>query len=192
MRSSFSLLTLPNLLTFLRLLIVPILAVLFYIPGESARWGVFILFFVAAVTDFFDGYLARIWHQDSPFGRMLDPIADKILVAVVLFLLVSNQTLSGLHLIPALVILCREILVSGLREFLIEMRVHIPVTRFAKWKTAFQLGALGFLLIGPVLGSASFFATLTGKIFLWCAALLTIQTGYAYFFKSFSHFSEKT
>ena len=129
---------------------VPLVAGLLFWPREPwARWTALAIFVAAAVTDFFDGYLARAWSQQSSLGRMLDPIADKLLVSAVILVLAADQTISGVTLWAAIVILCREILVSGLREYLAELRVPVPVTAVAKWKTTAQLVALGFLIAGP-------------------------------------------
>ena len=129
----------PNLLTYFRLLAVPALAaVLFFVEGETGRWLALVIFALAAISDFFDGYLARAWSQQSRLGQMLDPIADKLLVGAVLLLLVADQTISGWSLWAALIILSREILVSGLREFLAELNATVAVSRLAKWKTQFR------------------------------------------------------
>lgn len=127
---------LPNLLTYFRIALVPAIVICFYIEGDKAHWIALTLFVVAGITDFFDGYLARAWEQQSNLGRMLDPIADKLLVAVVLIALTWQDVIAGFSLWAAIIILCREILVSGLREFLAELRVSVPVTQLAKWKTA--------------------------------------------------------
>src|ERR1700694_3973969 len=146
-------LALPNLLTYARIAAVPAVVACMYWQailqgGVWLRGGALAIFISAAITDFFDGYLARMWGQQSTFGRMLDPIADKLLVASCLLMLAGNGTIKGLSLWAAVVILCREILVSGLREYLAGLRVSVPVTRLAKWKTPAQLTAIGFLLAG--------------------------------------------
>ena len=136
--------SLPNILTYARVAAVPLVAGSLFWPHEPwARWTALAIFVAAAVTDFFDGYLARAWSQQSSLGRMLDPIADKLLVSAVILMLAANQTISGVTLWAAIIILCREILVSGLREYLAELRVPMPVTAVAKWKTTAQLVALG-------------------------------------------------
>lgn len=174
-------LTLPNLLTLARIGIIPVVVLLFYVEGETARWFNCTLFVAAAVTDFFDGWLARRSNQVSHLGRFLDPIADKLLVAAVLMLLVGFGHISPWSYPAAVIILMREILVSGLREFLAEIRVGMPVTRLAKWKTAFQLIALPVLILcggaTPVLGMP---LDLVGELLLWAAALMTLVTGYGY------------
>src|SRR5690349_16817974 len=140
----------PNVLTYVRIAAVPALvACLFFLRGDVARWSAFSLFVFAGLTDWLDGYLARIWEQQSTLGRMLDPIADKLLVGAVLMMLVHDNTIGGWSIWAAVIILCREILVSGLREFLAELNVKVHVTKLAKWKTAMQMVALAVLLAGP-------------------------------------------
>ncbi|MXN63374.1 CDP-diacylglycerol--glycerol-3-phosphate 3-phosphatidyltransferase [Stappia sp. GBMRC 2046] len=179
--------SLPNLLTYGRILAVPALAFCFYFPGHGARWTALAIFVIAALTDFLDGYLARAWQQQSRLGQMLDPIADKLLVAVSLLMMAGDGTIGGWSMIAAIIILCREILVSGLREFLAELRVSVPVTRLAKWKTAVQLAALALLIAGPA-GEAVLPGTvLIGLISLWIAATLTLYTGYDYFRAGIGH-----
>ncbi|WP_371349043.1 CDP-diacylglycerol--glycerol-3-phosphate 3-phosphatidyltransferase [Ancylobacter sp. IITR112] len=178
--------SLPNILTYGRCVAVPLVAAcLFWSDilegGLWLRWIAVALYVVAAVTDFFDGYLARAWSQQSAIGRMLDPIADKLLVSASLLMLASDGTIRGWSLWAALVILCREILVSGLREFLAELRVSVPVTRLAKWKTTAQLVAVGVLLAGPAADLVVPGITLFGIGLLWIAALLTLYTGWDYF-----------
>lgn len=171
--------SLPNALTLSRIVVIPILVGLFYVPGEAARWIACGLFVIAAITDYFDGYLARRWSQISAFGRFLDPIADKLLVAAVILMLVATDVIQGLVVLPALIILCREVLVSGLREFLAGLNVGLPVSRLAKWKTMLQMMALGFLIVGDAGPSAVPVQTI-GELGLWIAALLTLATGYDY------------
>lgn len=174
-------LSLPNLLTYGRCLAVPAVVGLLFWPNESwARWWALGIFVAAAITDYFDGWLARAWNQQSALGRMLDPIADKLLVAAVLLMLVAHETIAGWNIWAAIVILLREILVSGLREFLAELKVSVPVSKVAKYKTTVQLVALGFLVAGPA-GDAVFpVTTLVGLVLLWAAALLTLYTGWDY------------
>ena len=179
---------LPNLLTYGRMVAVPFVAACLFAPDEFAmRWLALAVFVIAGITDFFDGYLARVWQQQSSLGRMLDPIADKLLVAAVLFMLVNDRTLSGIHVVAAIVILCREILVSGLREFLAELKVSLPVSRVAKWKTTAQLIALGFLICGPAGDRVLPGTTTIGLVLLWIAATLTIYTGWDYLFSGIRH-----
>jgi cardiolipin synthase len=178
---------LPNLLTYFRILMVPAIFGCFYLEGDWARWTALGIFILAAITDFFDGYLARKWEQQSNLGRMLDPIADKLLVAAVLLVLTRDGTIAGYSLWAALIILCREILVSGLREFLAGLRVSVPVTALAKWKTAIQMIALAFLIAGPAGDKLLPFITHTGVLLLWAAAILTLYTGYDYFRAGLRH-----
>ena len=173
---------LPNVLTFSRVLAIPVVVCfLLIIEDPQGSWLAFAAYTYACVTDFFDGYLARVWHQQSAFGRFLDPIADKLLIAAVLLVLVGVDRVSDLTVLPAAVILCREILVSGLREFLAEVQVSVPVSTLAKWKTTIQMLALGFLLVGP---SGPMFGPLSttdiGIYGLWGAAALTLVTGLDY------------
>jgi CDP-diacylglycerol---glycerol-3-phosphate 3-phosphatidyltransferase len=180
--------SLPNVLTYARVVAVPIVAGLLFWPHEPwARWTALAIFIVAAITDFFDGYLARAWAQQSSLGRMLDPIADKLLVSAVILMLAADQTISGVTLWAAIVILCREILVSGLREYLAELRVPVPVTRVAKWKTTAQLVALGFLIAGPAGEAVLAGSTWIGIVLLWIAAILTLYTGWDYMKASYDH-----
>ena len=145
----------------------------------------------AAITDFFDGYLARAWSQQSSLGRMLDPIADKLLVAAVLLTLAADRTIVGAALVAAIVILCREILVSGLREYLAELRVSVPVTRLAKWKTTLQLVAVGFLIAGPAGDAIVPVVTRVGITLLWLSALLTLYTGWDYLRAGLHHLTKE-
>ncbi len=180
-------LSLPNLLTYGRILAVPAVAFCFYFEGTTPRWIALGIFIVAAITDFFDGYLARAWQQQSALGRMLDPIADKLLVSVSLLMLAADGTIGGWSLVAAIIILCREILVSGLREFLAELQVSVPVTKLAKWKTTVQLIAIAVLLAGPAGDTIFQYTTLTGLTALWIAAILTLYTGYDYFRAGIGH-----
>jgi cardiolipin synthase len=174
-------LSLPNILTYGRLAAVPaVVALLFWPEDLWSRWFAAAIFVAAAVTDYLDGYFARTYSQQSALGRMLDPIADKLLVAACLLMLVSDGTIHGWNLWAAIVILSREILVSGLREFLAELKVSVPVSRVAKWKTALQLVAVGFLIAGPAGETVLEGAVLIGTGLLWVAAVLTIYTGWDY------------
>ncbi len=171
--------TLPNLLTLSRVAAIPLLVGAFYLPAPLTYWVCLGLFVFAAVTDFFDGYLARARNQVSDFGRLLDPIADKLLVAAALFMLVASGRLAGLGVVAALIILCREFIIAGLREFLAGGTVVVPVSPLAKWKTTVQMAAIAILLAGPG-APAAVPATLIGEIGLWIAALLTVITGIDY------------
>ncbi len=178
-------LALPNLLTYGRIAAVPVVVALLYwqsIEGGALwlRWVALAFFAVAGVTDFFDGYLARVWEQQSSLGRMLDPIADKLLVSSCLLMLAAEEIIRGWSLLAAVIILCREILVSGLREYLAELRVSVPVTRLAKWKTMGQMVAIGFLIAGPAGDQVIPDVTRVGIFLLWASALLTLYTGYDY------------
>ncbi|MCE6074450.1 CDP-diacylglycerol--glycerol-3-phosphate 3-phosphatidyltransferase [Agrobacterium vitis] len=186
--------SIPNLLTYGRILAVPLIVLCFYLEGklqstDFARWAALAIFVIASITDFFDGYLARIWNQTSNIGRMLDPIADKLLVATCLLLMAADteKTIAGWSLWAAIIILCREILVSGLREYLAELKVSVPVTRIAKWKTTVQMVALAFLLAGPAGDKVLPYTTQIGIGLLWIAAALTMYTGYDYFKAGVKH-----
>lgn len=188
-------LALPNILTYSRIAAVPVVVGCMYAQsiGEGPlwlRWVALAIFIAAGVTDFLDGYYARIWDQSSAFGRMLDPIADKLLVASCLLMLAADGTIKGWSLWAAIVILCREILVSGLREYLAALRVSVPVTKLAKWKTTAQLVAIGFLLAGEAGDRVFPFVTQLGLLLLWLSALLTIYTGWDYFRAGIHHLIE--
>jgi CDP-diacylglycerol--glycerol-3-phosphate 3-phosphatidyltransferase/cardiolipin synthase len=177
-------LTLPNLLTLSRIFAVPILVALLWYPGWELGYGLgFGLYCLMGITDYFDGYLARAQGAVSKLGVFLDPIADKIMVAAVVVMLVGTRheaaSITGLHLIPALIILLREMAVSGLREFLADLRVSVPVSQLAKWKTTLQLVALGALILAGAL-PASAWIKQVGLVSLWGAAALTLVTGWDY------------
>jgi cardiolipin synthase len=175
---------LPNLLTLSRIAAIPVLVALASTNTPVANLAACIVFSLAAITDYFDGWLARSRQQHSNLGRMLDPIADKLLVGAALMMLVGQNRLSPLALYPAIVIMLREILVSGLREYLAGIRVSLPVTSLAKWKTGFQMGALGTLLAGTnsttILHLSFLPITAIGESMLWVAAALTLITGWDY------------
>jgi cardiolipin synthase len=178
-------LALPNILTYARIVAVPLVVACMYWEsviegGLWLGWLAVVIFVAAGVTDFLDGYFARIWGQQSSLGRMLDPIADKLLVASCLLMLAAEQTIRGWSLFAAVVILCREILVSGLREYLAELRVSVPVTRLAKWKTTLQLISVGFLIAGQAGDVIVPVITEIGIALLWLSALLTLYTGWDY------------
>jgi CDP-diacylglycerol--glycerol-3-phosphate 3-phosphatidyltransferase len=178
-------LSLPNLLTLSRILAVPILVFLLWRPAPLDYAITFVLYCVVGITDYFDGYLARAQGRISRLGQFLDPIADKIMVGAVLVMLISSRKanpmpeIAGLHIIPALVILLREIIVSGLREFLADLRVSVPVSALAKWKTTFQMVALGALILGGAVPHMPW-VHMVGIVCLWAAAGLTLVTGYDY------------
>jgi len=177
-------LTLPNILTLSRIFTVPLLVALLWFPGWELGYALgFVLYCLMGVTDYFDGYVARAQGAVSRLGIFLDPIADKIMVAAVILMLASSRhepaSIQGLHLIPALVILLREIAVSGLREFLAGLRVSVPVSQLAKWKTTLQLIALGALILAGALPALAWIKDF-GLICLWGAAILTLVTGWDY------------
>ncbi len=178
---------LPNAMTLGRIVLIPVIMVTFFVPGPEARWVAAGLFALAAATDWVDGWLARRWRVLSDFGRVLDPIADKLLVAAVLLLLAGFDRLSDLGLVAAVIILFREVLVSGLREFMAERGVGMPVTRLAKWKTTAQLVALPLLLVGDAVNVGGLPLSWVGEAFLWLAAVLTAQTGYLYTRQALAH-----
>lgn len=197
-RPSRRTLNLANGLTYFRCACVPAVVACFFWGWEftgqnyAARWTALTIFIIAAITDYADGWVARRFDQTTNIGRMLDPIADKLLVAATLLLLAADGSIAGWSLWAAVIILCREILVSGLREYLADLRVSVPVTRVAKWKTAMQLTAIGFLIAGPagdrMLGAA--IVTPIGILLLWIAALLTLYTGWDYFRAGVRHLVE--
>src|SRR5258708_19914412 len=188
-------LAVPNLLTYARIIAVPAVVACLYWQdilqgGIWLRWVAVALFSAGGITDFIEGYLARKWGELSSFGKMLDPIADKVLVASCLLMLAADGTIRGWSLWAAIVILCREILVSGLREYLAELRVSIPVTALAKWKTTLQLVAVGFLIAGKAGDAVVPVVTPIGLALLWLSALLTLYTGWDYFRAGVRHLTE--
>ena len=185
-------LNLPNILTYARVAAVPVVAALLFWPLEEwARWTALAVFVAAAVTDFFDGYLARVWQQQSSLGRMLDPIADKLLVAICLLMLAADGEIAGFSLWAAIIILSREILVSGLREYLAGLQVSVPASRVAKFKTAMQLVAVGFLIAGPAGDKILPGTTIIGLSLLWAAALLTLYSGWDYLRAGLKHMTDE-
>jgi cardiolipin synthase len=189
-------LALPNILTYGRIVAVPVVVGCMFWQnilhgGIWLRWVALAVFIAAGVSDFLDGYFARIWAQQSSLGRMLDPIADKLLVASCLLMLGAEKTIHGWSLWAAVVILCREILVSGLREYLAELRVSVPVTALAKWKTTLQLVAVGFLICGEAGDDIVPIVTQTGIALLWLSALLTLYTGWDYLRASVQHLTQE-
>ncbi|SFL26716.1 CDP-diacylglycerol--glycerol-3-phosphate 3-phosphatidyltransferase [Bradyrhizobium sp. NFR13] len=195
-RAANSAMSLPNILTMARIAAIPVVVGCIYSQSIMdgplwLRWVALAVFIGAAVTDFLDGYYARIWNQQSAFGRMLDPIADKLLVASCLLMLAADGIIHGWTLWAAIVILCREILVSGLREYLAALRVSVPVTKVAKWKTTAQLIAIGFLLAGEAGDQVIPITTQLGLLLLWISALVTIYTGYDYFRSGIHHLIEE-
>src|SRR5499425_1421513 len=189
-------LALPNLLTYGRIAAVPAVVACMYWQdiwqgGIWLRWVALAIFIAAGVTDFLDGYFARKYGEQSIFGQMLDPIADKLLVASCLMMLAVDGTIRGAHVWAAIVILCREILVSGLREYLAGLRVSVPVTRLAKWKTTVQLVAIGFLIAGKAGDQIMPLTTDIGLALLWISAIVTLYTGWDYFRAGMRHLVEE-
>jgi cardiolipin synthase len=181
--------SLPNLLTISRILVIPLIVATFYIDGPAVRWIGCVLFIAAAVTDFFDGYFASRRNRVSKLGRFLDPIADKLLVSAVLLMLTAFDRITQVSVLPALIILLREILVSGLREFLAELRIGMPVSRLAKWKTGIQMTSLPMLLVGDAAPSW-LPAQPIGELCLWAAAVLTLITGWDYLRAGLKHMAD--
>jgi cardiolipin synthase len=192
-RSSLSL---PNILTCARIAAIPVVVGCVFVQSILdgplwLRWVALAVFVAAGITDYLDGYYARIWDQHSALGRMLDPIADKLLVASCLLMLAAENSIHGWTLWAAIVILCREILVSGLREYLAGLRVSVPVTKLAKWKTTMQLVAIGFLITGEAGEMVFPPITLIGIVLLWTSAIVTIYTGWDYFRAGIRHLIEE-
>ena len=184
-------LKIPNILTIGRIILVPIFILTFYLPGALGDWIPFFIFVLASFTDFLDGLLARLYKEESKLGELLDPIADKIIIASALVLLVMDATIIDFEVIAAIIILIREILISGLREFLAKVQVSIPVTSLAKFKTFIQMFAIAILLRGDsgnkIVNFGDYNAHTIGIILLWIAAFLTIYTGYDYVRKKIHH-----
>ena len=181
----------PNILTIGRIIIVPFFVVSFFLPGFYGEIIPFLLFLLASFTDFLDGLLARLYKEESKLGELLDPIADKIIVSAALILLVMNGTIQNYEVIAAIIILTREILISGLREFLGKVQVQMPVTSLAKVKTFIQMFSIAILLTGEtgntIINFENYNAQTVGIILLWLSAFLTLYTGYDYFRKGIDH-----
>ena len=181
----------PNYLTIGRIIIVPIFVFTFYLPGTYGDLLPFLLFTIASFTDFLDGLLARMYKEESKLGELLDPIADKIIVATALILLVMNGTIKNFEVIAAIIILTREILISGLREFLAKGKINLPVSSLAKLKTFLQMFAIAMLLTGEtgnkIINFQDYNAQTIGIILLWLSAALTLFTGYDYMRKGIDH-----
>jgi cardiolipin synthase len=178
-----------NILTLSRIAAIPLIAALLFLELPVFRWLALSLYVIACVTDFLDGYIARRMDQVSALGRFLDPIADKLVVGAILMAMTATQQIAGWSILPALIIMCREIMVSGLREYLATLKIGIPVTVLAKWKTTAQMVALGFLIVGNA-GPDWLPVTLTGDILLWFAAMLTVITGYDYLRLGLRHMAD--
>lgn len=181
-------LKIPNILTIGRIILVPILVFVFFVPGPLGDWLACGIFIIASFTDFVDGFLARLLKQQSRLGEMLDPIADKIIVVTALVLLVKNDVIAEINIVAAIIILCREILVSGLREYLAKFKLKMPVSQLAKVKTFFQMFSISILLAGnsgdKLLGG---YGLEIGITLLWLSAILTVYTGYDYIKKGIDH-----
>ncbi|WP_026168316.1 CDP-diacylglycerol--glycerol-3-phosphate 3-phosphatidyltransferase [Kordiimonas gwangyangensis] len=179
--------TIPNLLTLSRIFVIPVLVASFFLDQPLGSHIAFITFALAGITDFFDGYLARATGSVSKIGVFLDPIADKLMVAAVIVMVVYAQWVNGVHVIAAVIIMCRELLVSGLREFLAGVHVSVPVSMLAKWKTTVQMLALGMLVWSKGAVEFGLPAQEIGIAALWIAAVLTLYTGYDYLRASLKH-----
>ena len=184
-------LKIPNILTIGRIILVPIFVFTFYLPGLLGDLIPFFIFLLASFTDFLDGLLARLYKEESKLGELLDPIADKIIVAAALVLLVMNDTIRNYEVIAAIIILTREILISGLREFLAKGQIKLPVSNLAKLKTVLQMVSIAFLLSGDtgnkIINFQDYNAQTIGIILLWLSAFLTLFTGYDYMRKGIDH-----
>ena len=181
----------PNILTIGRIIIVPFFVISFFLPGFYGEIIPFLLFILASFTDFLDGLLARLYKEESKLGELLDPIADKIIVSTALILLVMNGTIQNYEVIAAIIILTREILISGLREFLADVQIKIPVSGLAKGKTFIQMFSIAILLTGEtgnkIINFEDYNAQTVGIILLWLSAFLTLYTGYDYVRKGIEH-----
>jgi CDP-diacylglycerol--glycerol-3-phosphate 3-phosphatidyltransferase/cardiolipin synthase len=185
----------PNILTIGRIIIVPFFVISFFLPGFYGEIIPFLLFILASFTDFLDGLLARLYKEESKLGELLDPIADKIIVSAALILLVMNRTIQNYEVIAAIIILTREILISGLRELLAEVQIKIPVSSLAKGKTFIQMFSIAILLTGEtgnkIINFEDYNAQTVGIILLWLSAFLTLYTGYDYVRKGIEHVISK-
>lgn len=175
-----------NLLTFGRILAIPYIVYSFYGTEPYWMWIGFGLYSIAAITDFFDGYIARKWNITTRLGRFLDPLADKLIVTAMILMLAGFSKIQGIHLVPAVIILCREMTISGLREHLSALSIDVPVSSIAKWKTTIQMFSLGFLMVGddrvPAIPSG-----FIGNVLLWISALLSVYSGFKYLSKNWKH-----
>lgn len=180
---------LPNLLTFARIALTPVFVAAFWLEMPVGRWVVLGIFLIAAITDYADGWVARRRNVESRLGQMLDPIADKLLIASALVMLVYMDDIRGWVIIPALVILAREILVSGMREFLATISVQVPVSSISKFKTVLQVVAISMLIVAPAIEHVWGWMHRAGILTLWAAAVLTIYTGFSYVQANLSHVS---
>ena len=177
----------PNILTLSRILLIPFIMGTFYVNNFWSKWVAAFLFVVACLTDFLDGYIARQWSQITKIGSFLDPIADKLLVSSIILCLAGFGQLNKISLIPALIILLREVMVSGLREFVSEIQVNIPVTFLSKWKTAIQMMSLSLLLVEDAIPTCYMFNISFGEVLLWLAAFMTIVSGIQHLRSAFKY-----
>ena len=178
--------TIPNIITFIRIILIPIILYLLFSENPNIVLLAGGLFIISSISDYFDGYLARVLNQSSKLGTLLDPIADKLLIASVIVVLVDTNVISNLHVIPAIIILLREIAISGLREFLAKMNTDMPVSKLAKYKTTFQMVSLSILIISLGFQLNDFLWNL-GLVTLWIAANITLLSGYNYMAKGLKH-----
>ncbi|MDC0968618.1 MAG: CDP-diacylglycerol--glycerol-3-phosphate 3-phosphatidyltransferase [Alphaproteobacteria bacterium] len=178
--------TIPNIITFIRIILIPIILYLLFSENPNIVLLAGGLFIISSISDYFDGYLARVLNQSSKLGTLLDPIADKLLIASVIVVLVDTNVISNLHVIPAIIILLREIAISGLREFLAKMNTDMPVSKLAKYKTTFQMVSLSILIISLGFQLNDFLWNL-GLVTLWIAAIITLLSGYNYMAKGLKH-----
>ena len=178
--------TIPNIITFIRIILIPIILYLLFSENPNIVLLAGGLFIISSISDYFDGYLARVLNQSSKLGTLLDPIADKLLIASVIVVLVDTNVISNLHVIPAIIILLREIAISGLREFLAKMNTDMPVSKLAKYKTTFQMVSLSILIISLGFELNDFLWNL-GLVTLWIAAIITLLSGYNYMAKGLKH-----
>ena len=178
--------TIPNIITFIRIFLIPIILYLLFSENPNIVLIAGLLFIVSSVSDYFDGYLARTLNQSSKLGTLLDPIADKLLIASVIVVLVDTGVISNIHVVPAIIILLREIAISGLREFLAKLNTDMPVSKLAKYKTTFQMVSLSILIISLGFELNDLLWNI-GLITLWIAAIITLLSGYYYMVKGLKH-----
>jgi len=178
--------TIPNIITFIRIFLIPIILYLLFSENPNIVLIAGLLFIVSSISDYFDGYLARTLNQSSKLGTLLDPIADKLLIASVIVVLVDTGVISNIHVVPAIIILLREIAISGLREFLAKLNTDMPVSKLAKYKTTFQMISLSILIISLGFELNDLLWNI-GLITLWIAAIITLLSGYNYMVKGLKH-----
>ena len=178
--------TIPNIITFVRIILIPIILYLLFSDNSKVVLIAGLLFIISSISDYFDGYLARTLNQSSKLGTLLDPIADKLLIAAVIIVLIDTRVIADIHVIPAIIILLREIAISGLREFLAKLNTDMPVSKLAKYKTTFQMVSLSILIIGLGFELNDFLWNL-GLVTLWLAAIITLLSGYNYVVKGLKY-----